>query len=79
MLLRRLGQSGEAGEVVGGLGGDELVVEGAAFAVDPDDLLGVGEQADRRGRGGGCSVIDAAVAAAGGCVFRGKRTLRGGP
>ena len=34
---------GEAGDVERGLGGDEDVVEGAAFPVDPDDLCGVGE------------------------------------
>lgn len=70
---------GEAGEVVGGLGGGGLVVEGGAFAVDPDDLFGVGEQALGCRGGGGGSVIDAAVAAARCCVFRGKMTLRGGP
>jgi len=42
---------GEAGEVVGGLGRADLVVEVAAFAVDPDDLLRVGEQAGWCGRG----------------------------
>lgn len=69
----------EAGEVVGGLGGDELVVERAALAVHAHDLLGVGEQPGRCGSGGGRAVIDAAVAAAGGRVLRGKKTLRGGP
>ena len=70
---------GEAGEVERGLGGDELVVEVGAFAVDPDDLFGVGEQVWWRRRGGGGLVIDAAVTPARRCVLRGKRTLRGGP
>jgi len=70
---------GEAGEVVRGLGGDELVVEGGAFAGDAHDLCGVGEQAGRRRRGGGPAVIETAVAPVGGLVLRGKRTLRGGP
>jgi hypothetical protein len=69
---------GEAGEVVGGLGREEAVVEVAAFAVDPDDLLGVGEQAGRCGRGSGRSVIDAAVATVRRGVVRGKKTVRGG-
>jgi hypothetical protein len=70
---------GDAGEVVGGFGGDGDVVEGAAFSVDPDDLSGVGEQALGCGGGGRGPVIEAAVASVGGGVFRGKRTLRGGP
>jgi hypothetical protein len=52
---------GETGEVVGGLGGQNLVVEIAAFTVDPHDLVGVWEEALRRfGDRGGASV-DAAV------------------
>jgi hypothetical protein len=70
---------GEAGEVVGGFGGDRLVVEGAAFAVDPNDLGGVGEQAFGCWCGGGSTPVDAAVATVGRFVLRGKRTLRGGP
>jgi hypothetical protein len=69
----------DAGEVERGLGGDGDVVEGAAFPVDPDDLGGVGEQALGCGCGGRGPVIEAAVASVGGGVFRGKRTLRGGP
>jgi len=71
--------SGEAGEVVGGLGRDRFVVERCPFAVDPHDLVGVREQAARRRRGRCCAVIDAAVTAAGRFVLRGKRTLLGGP
>jgi hypothetical protein len=69
----------EAGEVVRGLGGDELVVEGGAFAGDAHDLRGVGEQAGRGRRGGGPAVVETAVAPVGGLVLRGKKTLRGGP
>ena len=68
----------EAGEVVGGLGGDEAIIEVTAFTVDPDDLFGVGEQVGRRGGRGCGAVIDAAMSTAGGRVLRGKKTLLGG-
>jgi hypothetical protein len=41
--------------------------------------LRVGEQVRWRWGGGGGAVIDAAVAPTGRRVFRGKKTLRGGP
>jgi hypothetical protein len=70
---------GEAGEEVGRLGRDQPVMQVAAFAVDADDLRGVVEQTVGCGRGRRGAVVDATVASAGGFVFRGKRTLRGGP
>lgn len=78
--IRGSGQvGGEVGEVERGLGGEEFVVEGGAFAGDADDLSCVGEQAVGCGRGRGGAVVESSVAAAGGGVFRGKRTLWGEP
>jgi hypothetical protein len=78
--IRGAGQVGrEVSEVERGLGGEEFVVEGRAFAGDPDDLSCVKEQAFGCGRGRGGTVVESPVTAAGGGVFRGKRTLRGEP